>query len=185
MRKASEKVRHEDASIDLTLTLDGQGQTNIDSSIGFIDHMLGQFARYGRFDLELKATGDTHVDDHHLVEQLGRALGRAIRSAVGEDRYGLDRYGHSYVPLDETLMRVVLDLSDRPYLVWNVTFLREKVGNFDTELCREFFYWLAMGAHMTLHVECLYGANAHHMAEAMFKALGLALKQAANQLDKK
>ncbi|HIJ83177.1 MAG: imidazoleglycerol-phosphate dehydratase [Magnetococcales bacterium] len=162
--------------IAVTLNLDGQGISDIKTGIGFLDHMLDQLARHGLFDLEIAAKGDTCIDDHHTVEDVGIALGQAFRECLGE-RKGIVRFGTAHVPLDEALSRVVVDLSNRPGLTWNVRFPTQKVGNFDCELFKEWFTAFASNGAMTLHVENLYGANSHHIIESCFKALALALCQ--------
>jgi len=166
-----------ETEIRVALRLDGGGQATVASGVGFLDHMLTLFAVHGFFDLEVEARGDTHIDDHHTVEDLGICLGQALRQALG-DRAGLRRYGMSYVPMDEALARVCLDLSNRPFLHYGVVVPDQKVGSFDTCLAREFFHALALHGGLTLHVEVLYGINTHHMLEAVFKALGRALAEA-------
>ena len=169
--------RTAETDIAVRIRLDGSGECAIDTGIGFLDHMLEQIARHGLFDLEVRARGDLHIDAHHTTEDIGICLGLALREALGEKR-GIVRYAHAYVPLDEALTRVVVDISGRPWLVWNVDFPTEKVGTFDTELFREFFYALAVNAGITLHVENLHGANTHHIAETCFKGLARALRAA-------
>lgn len=160
------------------ITLDGQGRGQIETGIGFLDHMLDQLARHGLFDLDIAAKGDLHVDAHHSVEDTGIALGQAIREALG-DKKGIRRYGHAYVPMDESLSRVALDLSNRPHLVWRVSFSVDRLGEqMETELFREFFQALAQHAGMTLHIENLYGDNNHHIIESVFKAFAKALRMA-------
>ena len=146
---------------------------------GFFDHMLDQLARHSLIDMAIEAKGDLHIDDHHTVEDTGIALGQAIREALG-DRAGITRYADVLLPMDETLSRAAIDVSGRPFLVFRTTFPREKIGTFDTELVREFFQALAMNAGLTLHIETLYGANAHHIAESCFKAVARALKVAVS-----
>ncbi len=166
-----------ETDIRVLLRLDGSGQAAVATGVGFLDHMLTLCAVHGFFDLEVQATGDTHIDDHHTVEDVAICLGQALRQALG-DRAGLCRYGMSYVPMDEALARVCLDLSNRPFLHYGIALPDQKVGRFDTCLAREFFHALALNAGLTLHVEVLYGINTHHMLEAAFKALGRALAAA-------
>ena len=159
------------------IDLDGTGKSDISTGIGFLDHMLEQIARHGLFDLTIKTEGDLHIDMHHTTEDTGIALGEAVRQALG-DRAGITRYGHAYIPMDEALSRVAIDLSNRPYLVWHVKFYRHKIGEMDTELFREFFHAFTQAAGATLHVENLYGENNHHIVESCFKGLARALKMA-------
>ncbi|MBF0588317.1 MAG: imidazoleglycerol-phosphate dehydratase HisB [Magnetococcales bacterium] len=166
-----------ETDIRLTLNLDGTGQREINTGIGFLDHMLEQIARHGLIDLTVHAKGDLHVDYHHTVEDVGIAMGQALKEALG-DRRGIRRFGHAMAPLDEALSRVVLDLSNRPMLVWHVEFPCETIGTFPTEMFREWFQALANSAAITLHVESLYGVNAHHIIESCFKALARALREA-------
>ncbi len=177
MRTASVARKTRETEITATVNLDGTGTADIATGVGFLDHMVDQLARHGLVDVELKATGDLHIDDHHTVEDCGITLGQAVSKALGE-RKGVRRYGQAYVPMDETLARVVIDLSNRPFLVWRVEMTAEKIGTFDTQLVREFFQAFAVAAGATLHVEALYGANAHHIAEACFKGLARALREA-------
>jgi len=149
----------------------------VKTGIGFFDHMLEQLARHALMDITVRATGDLHIDDHHTVEDVGIALGRALTQAVGDKR-GIRRYGACLLPMDDTLVRAALDLSGRPYLVWKVNFTAPKIGTFDTELVREFFNAFAMQGGITLHVECLDGINSHHIAEAAFKSVARALRDA-------
>ena len=167
-----------ETEIRVKLDLDGSGRTRLASGIGFLDHMLDQIARHGMLDLEIEAKGDLHIDAHHTVEDIGITLGQAIARAIG-DKQGLRRYGHAYVPLDEALSRVVLDLSGRPGLVFNVDFARAMIGEFDVDLIHEFFQGLTNHAAISLHIYNLRGENAHHQAETLFKAFGLALRMAA------
>ncbi|MEG3639928.1 imidazoleglycerol-phosphate dehydratase HisB [Magnetococcus sp. PR-3] len=176
-RIATESRETGETFINVTMNLDGTGQSKIETGVGFLDHMLDQIARHGRMDLEIKANGDHHIDDHHTVEDVGITMGYAFRKAIG-DRRGIVRYGHAYVPLDEALSRVVIDLSNRPALTWRVQFPTEKVGNFDTELFKEWFVAFAQNGGITMHVENLYGENTHHIAESCFKALARALRMA-------
>ncbi len=166
-----------ETQIEITLNLDGTGVAQLDSGVPFLDHMLDQIARHGLMDLTVKATGDTHIDDHHTVEDIGIALGQAFAQAVG-DKKGMVRYGHSYVPLDEALSRVVIDFSGRPGLELHVPFTRARVGNFDVDLTGEFFHGFVNHAQVTLHIDNLRGANAHHQIETVFKAFGRALRMA-------
>lgn len=164
--------------IAVRLNLDGAGQAQFATGVPFLEHMLDQIARHGLIDLDIRAEGDVQIDDHHTVEDIGIVLGQALTRALG-DKSGLTRYGHSVVPLDETLSRVVVDLSGRPGLFMNVEFTRNAVGQFDTELVREFFQALSNHAGITLHIDNLKGKNAHHQAESIFKAFGRALRMAA------
>jgi len=177
MRTASIDRTTNETSIQLSLNLDGSGQADLHSSIPFLDHMLEQISRHGLIDLTLHAKGDRDIDDHHTVEDIGICLGEALREAVG-DKKGMGRYGHAYVPLDEALSRVVLDFSGRPGLVYEIDFPKEKVGNFDIDLFKEFFQAVSNHARMTLHIDNLRGANNHHMIETVFKAFGRALRMA-------
>lgn len=177
MRSASiERVTNE-TSVSVTVELDGTGKHDIATGVGFFDHMLDQLARHSLIDITVRTKGDLHIDDHHAVEDTGIALGQAIRKALG-DLKGVTRYADAYLPMDETLTRAAIDISGRPFLVFKVDFPREKIGTFDTELVREWFQAFAMNAGITLHVETLYGSNAHHIAESCFKALARALKSA-------
>ncbi len=169
--------RTNETAIDVHLNLDGSGQAQLASGIGFFDHMLEQIARHALLDLEVRCQGDLHVDGHHSVEDIGIAIGQALRQAVGEAR-GIRRYGMSYVPLDEALSRAVVDISGRPALVMHAEFTAPAVGQFDTQLVREFFQALVNHAAITLHLECLHGINAHHQIESLFKAFGRALRMA-------
>ena len=163
--------------IRVRLNLDGSGRSELATGIGFFDHMLDQIARHGLIDLDVQATGDLHIDGHHTVEDVGIAIGQAVRQAVGDKR-GLTRYGHSYVPLDEALSRVVVDFSGRPGLVLEAKFTSGMIGQLDTQLIHEFFQGFVNHALVTLHIDNLKGANAHHQAETMFKAFGRALRMA-------
>jgi len=165
--------------IRVSLDLDGSGAGTRRTGVGFFDHMLDQLARHGLFDLEVSAAGDLHIDAHHTVEDVGIALGQAFAAAVGEKR-GIVRYGHAFCPLDEALSRVVVDLSGRPGLYYRVTFPAARVGDFDTELVREFWQGFASQAAVTLHMDSLQGDNAHHVAETLFKAGGRALRMACS-----
>ena len=166
--------------ISVRVNLDGTGQANLRTGIGFFDHMLDQIARHGMIDLEIAADGDLHIDGHHTVEDVGIALGLAIREAVGDKR-GLRRYGHAYVPLDEALSRVVIDFSGRPGLVMQVPFRSGMIGTFDSQLAHEFFQGFANHALVTLHIDNLRGDNAHHQAETVFKAFARALRMAVER----
>jgi len=163
--------------ISASLDLDGSGAATLETGVPFLEHMLDQVARHGMIDVELRATGDLHIDAHHTVEDIGIVLGQALAQAVG-DKQGIRRYGHAYVPLDEALSRVVLDLSGRPGLVYNVDFPRARIGDFDVDLVHEFFQGFCNHARVTLHVDSLRGSNAHHIAETVFKAFGRALRMA-------
>ena len=166
-----------ETKIKVRLNLDGTGESKLATGIGFFDHMLDQIARHGLIDLDVQCEGDLHIDGHHTVEDVGIAIGQAVRQAVGDKR-GLTRYGHSYVPLDEALSRVVVDFSGRPGLVLDANFTSGMVGAFDTQLIHEFFQGFVNHALVTLHIDNLKGANAHHQAETMFKAFGRALRMA-------
>ena len=166
-----------ETKVRVSLDLDGSGKSQLASGIGFLDHMLDQIARHGVIDLKVEARGDLHIDGHHTVEDIGITLGQALAKSLG-DKKGLRRYGHAYVPLDEALSRVVVDLSGRPGLVFNVPFTRAMIGEFDVDLVREFFQGLVNHAAITVHVDNLRGDNAHHQAETVFKAFGRALRMA-------
>lgn len=166
-----------ETDVQVAINLDGTGERAFDTGIPFLEHMLDQIARHGLVDLDIRAVGDRHIDDHHTVEDIGITLGQALKAAVGDKR-GIRRYGHAYVPLDEALSRVVLDLSGRPGLEYEVDFPRERVGNFDVDLFREFFQGFVNHAQVTLHIDCLRGRNAHHIIETVFKAFGRALRMA-------
>ncbi len=182
-RIASIQRNTQETQIELTLNLDGSGEANIDTGVGFFDHMLTHIARHGLFDLEVKATGDTHVDFHHLVEDVGIVLGQAIAEAIG-DKVGLIRYGLAGCPMDEALVLVSLDLSGRPWCRCELEFPTQRVGEFDTELVREFFIAVANNAQMTLHLVQQSGVNSHHIAEGAFKSFARAL-DAATQIDER
>ncbi len=177
-RRAEIARRTRETDIELTLELDGSGQADIVTGVGFMDHMLTLFGVHGFFDLTIRARGDIEVDDHHTVEDLGICLGQALARALG-DKAGINRYGHAYVPMDESLARVCVDLSNRPWLHYQVAIPDQKVGTFDTALAREFLQALAQHGGLTLHVDLLHGSNSHHIIEAVFKALGRALARAA------
>ena len=166
-----------ETKIQVRLNLDGTGQARLATGIGFFDHMLDQIARHGLIDLDVQCAGDLHIDGHHTVEDVGIAIGQAVRQAVG-DKKGITRYGHSYVPLDEALSRVVIDLSGRPGLVLEARFTSGMVGAFDTQLVHEFFQGFVNHAHASLHIDNLKGVNAHHQVETIFKAFGRALRMA-------
>jgi len=167
----------EETQIRLTLNLDGSGRAELTTGLPFFDHMLTQIARHGLIDLDLHAVGDLEVDAHHTVEDVGIVIGQALARAIGDKR-GLTRYGHAYVPLDEALSRVVIDLSGRPGLIYGVDYVRARIGDFDVDLLREFFQGLVNHAQITVHLDNLRGANAHHQAETLFKAFGRALRMA-------
>jgi imidazoleglycerol-phosphate dehydratase len=179
MRRATVTRRTNETDVSVTLDLDGTGQAKIASGVGFLDHMLELFARHSAIDIELTAKGDTHVDFHHTTEDSGIVIGQAIRQALG-DLKGIRRYADVHLPMDETLTRVALDISGRPFLVWRTEFTAPKVGEFDTELVREFFQGLATHTAMTLHVETFYGVNSHHIAESCFKGVARALRTAVS-----
>jgi len=170
-----------ETQIQVRVNLDGTGQSDLSTGIGFFDHMLDQIARHGLIDLSIKATGDLHIDGHHTVEDVGITLGQAVAQAVG-DKKGIRRYGHAYVPLDEALSRVVVDFSGRPGLEMHVPFKSGMIGHFDSQLAFEFFQGFVNHAYVTLHIDNLRGENAHHQAETVFKAFGRALR-AATELD--
>jgi imidazoleglycerol-phosphate dehydratase len=175
MRQATIKRKTKETAIEVKVNLDGSGVCSAATGIGFFDHMLDLLARHSRIDISVKAAGDLHVDQHHTTEDVGIALGQAVKQALG-DMAGINRYASVHMPMDETLSRVALDISGRPVLVFKVTFARDKIGEFDTDLVREWFQAFAMNAGMTLHVETLYGDNGHHIAESCFKGLARALR---------
>src|SRR5487761_2795297 len=177
MRQAKISRKTKETEIEIDLNLDGSGQADISTGIGFLDHMLEQIARHGMVDLRIRAKGDLHIDMHHTTEDTGIGLGQAFRKALG-DMAGIPRSADVLLPMDETLTRVALDFSGRPFLVFRSTFSQPKIGEFDTELVREFFQGFASHALLTLHVETLYGLNNHHIAESCFKGLARALRQA-------
>ncbi|MBV7434611.1 imidazoleglycerol-phosphate dehydratase HisB [Cardiobacteriaceae bacterium TAE3-ERU3] len=176
-RQASVSRHTNETKIDVSINLDGTGKANLESGVGFFDHMLDQIARHGLFDLDIKCDGDLHVDCHHTVEDVGIALGQALKEALGDKR-GLTRYGHSYVPLDEALSRVVIDFSGRPGLHFYAKFTRDKIGDVDTETFFEFFQGFANHAQATIHIDNIRGINNHHIIETIFKAFGRALRMA-------
>ncbi len=177
MRKAAVKRKTKETDVEVEVDLDGAGRSSVATGIGFLDHMLDLLARHSRIDITVKAKGDTHIDDHHTAEDTGIALGQAVKQALGT-MAGITRYASIHMPMDETLSRVVIDISGRPVLVFKTVFPRDKVGAFDTELVREWFNAFAMNAGITLHVETLYGENSHHIAESCFKGLARALRRA-------
>jgi imidazoleglycerol-phosphate dehydratase len=177
MRKGAVTRKTKETRIEVALDLDGSGASSISTGVGFFDHMLDQLARHSLIDLTIRAEGDRHIDDHHTVEDIGIALGQALAKALGEKR-GLTRYADCLLPMDETLTRVALDVSGRPFLVFGAEFPTERIGAFDTQLVREFFQAFAGNAGLTLHIETLYGANSHHIAESCFKGVARALKTA-------
>lgn len=177
MRTAKIQRRTAETDISIEIDLDGSGKCDSRTEVGFLDHMLAQLARHSLIDLTLRVKGDLHIDDHHTVEDTGIALGQALKNALGE-KAGIRRYGSCLLPMDDALIRAALDCSGRPYLVWNVSFPVSKVGTFDTELVREFFQALATHGGLTLHVDALHGINSHHIAEASFKAVARALREA-------
>ncbi len=176
-RQASVERNTLETQIQVKINLDGTGECNLDTGVPFLEHMLDQVARHGLIDLEIKATGDLHIDAHHTVEDIGITLGQAVAQAVG-DKKGIVRYGHAYVPLDEALSRVVIDFSGRPGMEYNVNFSRASIGTFDVDLFHEFFQGFINHANVTLHIDNLSGDNAHHIAETIFKAFGRAVRMA-------
>jgi imidazoleglycerol-phosphate dehydratase len=177
MRKASVKRTTKETVVEVMIDLDGEGRSSIATGIGFLDHMLDLLARHSRIDMEIKAKGDLHIDHHHTTEDVGIALGQAVKQALG-DMKGITRYADVHLPMDEALTRVAIDISGRPFLVFKVDFVRDKVGPFDTELVQEWFQAFAINAAVTLHVATLYGTNDHHIAESCFKGLARALRAA-------
>ena len=177
MRKAKVERNTKETQISSTVNLDGVGKSNIVTGIGFLDHMVEQISRHGLIDIDLKAKGDLHIDDHHTTEDSGYVLGEAIAKALGE-RKGINRYGNAHIPMDETLTRVVIDLSGRPYLVWKVSFTQKRLGEMDTELFKEWFQAFAQAIGANIHVENLYGANNHHIIESCYKGLARSLRDA-------
>lgn len=178
MRTADITRNTNETRVRVSINLDGTGRQSINTGVPFLDHMLDQIARHGLIDLDVHCDGDTHIDDHHSVEDIGITLGQAFAVAIG-DKAGLRRYGHAYVPLDESLTRVVIDFSGRPGLYYNVPFTRARIGNFDVDLAREFFQGFVNHAQATLHIDNLKGENAHHQCETVFKAFGRAVRMAA------
>ncbi|OHC75597.1 MAG: imidazoleglycerol-phosphate dehydratase [Rhodospirillales bacterium RIFCSPLOWO2_12_FULL_58_28] len=177
MRRAGVERNTNETKIKVAVNLDGSGSYDIATGVGFLDHMLEQLSRHSLIDLEVKAEGDLHIDSHHTTEDVGIAIGEAVAKALG-DRKGITRYGSAMAPMDEALTRVALDASMRPYLVWKVVFVRDKLGGMDTELFKEWFRAFTQAAGITLHVETLYGDNNHHIVESCFKGLARALRQA-------
>ncbi|MDD3446189.1 MAG: imidazoleglycerol-phosphate dehydratase HisB [Zavarzinia sp.] len=178
MRTATIARKTKETEISVTINLDGTGKYAVSTGVGFLDHMLEQLSRHSLIDLEVKAKGDTHIDFHHVTEDTGIAIGEAFSKALG-DRKGIRRYGDALIPMDETLTRVALDCSNRPYLIWKVQFTRDKLGEMDTELFKEWFQAFAQAGGITLHVENLYGENNHHIVESSYKALARALRVAS------
>ncbi len=177
MRQASYQRNTKETEIAVTVNLDGSGVYDVKTGIGFLDHMMEQLSRHSLIDLEIRAKGDLHIDFHHTTEDVGIAVGTAVRRALG-DRTGITRYGSALIAMDETLTRVALDASNRPYLIWKVAFSRPKLGEIDTELFKEWFQAFAQAAGITLHVETLYGENNHHIVESCYKGLARALRAA-------
>jgi imidazoleglycerol-phosphate dehydratase len=177
MRTATISRKTSETSIDVTVNLDGTGAYTVSTGIGFFDHMLEQLSRHGLIDLDVKTIGDLHIDQHHTVEDTGLAIGDAIKQALGEKR-GIRRYAEALSPMDETLTRVALDISGRPFLVWKTEFSQKRLGEMDTEMFEHFFHSFAQAAGITLHIETLYGQNNHHIAESAFKGLARALRTA-------
>jgi imidazoleglycerol-phosphate dehydratase len=184
MRTASMDRKTKETDISVELNLDGTGTYDVHTGIGFLDHMLEQLSRHSLMDLKVRAEGDLHIDGHHTTEDVGIVIGTAIKRALG-DMTGITRYANAYIPMDETLSRAAMDISGRPFLVFNVDFPRQKIGDMDTELFEEFFRAFAFGAGMTLHVENLYGTNSHHIIESIFKATARALRDATTIDDRK
>ena len=179
MRTATIQRQTKETDISVSVNLDGSGTYDVSTGIGFLDHMLEQLSRHSLMDLTVRVKGDLHIDGHHTTEDTGLAIGEAISQALGE-RKGITRYGHAYIPMDETLSRVAMDISGRPYIIWKVSFTQPKLGEMDTELFREFFQALAQAGGITLHVENLYGINNHHIIESCFKGLARALRAAVS-----
>lgn len=177
MRRAQITRKTAETDISVEVNLDGTGSYDNQTGVGFFDHMLDQLSRHSLIDMTIRATGDLHIDDHHTVEDTGIALGQALAQALG-DKKGIRRYGECHLPMDDAQVRAALDLSGRPYLVWDMTFAAPKIGNFDVELVREFFQALATHGGITLHVDQIHGFNTHHVAEAGFKAVARALRMA-------
>lgn len=183
MRRAEVKRETGETKIEVGIDLDGTGRADVATGVGFLDHMLHLLARHSMIDILVRAEGDLHVDDHHTTEDVGIALGQAFAKALG-DKTGITRYADCLMPMDETLSRLALDISGRPFLVFKAAFTAEKIGTFDSELVREWFQAFAMNAGITLHAECLYGANSHHIAESLFKGLARVLR-VATQIDQR
>ena len=179
MRKGAVSRKTKETDVEVELNLDGQGRSQVATGIGFLDHMLDLLARHSRIDITVKAKGDLHIDQHHTTEDVGIALGQAMKQALG-DMKGITRYADVHMPMDEALTRVAIDISGRPYLVFEAEFSRDKVGSFDTELVEEWFRAFAINAGVTLHVALLYGSNDHHIAESCFKGLARALRAAVS-----
>ena len=177
MRISSLTRTTNETNISVTLNLDGTGKAKVATGVGFFDHMLDQLARHSKIDITINCKGDLHIDDHHTVEDCGIALGQALAQALG-DKAGINRYGDCHLAMDDALVRAALDLSGRPYLVWNCDCPTQKIGQFDTELLREFFQAMSTHGGITLHIDCLHGINSHHIAEAAFKAVARALRTA-------
>ena len=183
MRIAKIKRKTEETSVEIKINLDGKGKSKIETGIGFLNHMLELFSKHSLIDINLVAKGDIHVDEHHTTEDVGIVLGQAVAQALGK-KIGIKRFGTSYVPMDETLTRVSIDVSNRPYLVWKVNLKIEKLGEMDTELFKEWFQAFSQNAGLTVHIENLYGDNTHHIVESCFKALAQALKKSV-EIDKR
>src|SRR5215216_5514716 len=177
MRKGSVKRSTKETDVEVAVDLDGEGRASVSTGIGFFDHMLDLLARHSRIDITVKAKGDLHIDHHHTTEDVGIALGQAVKQALGDMR-GITRYADIHMPMDEALTRVAIDISGRPFLVFKAEFVRDKVGTFDTELVQEWFQAFAMNSGITLHAQTLYGTNDHHIAESCFKGLARALRAA-------
>jgi imidazoleglycerol-phosphate dehydratase len=182
-RSAKIERKTKETAISVELKLDGTGTSKVETGIGFFDHMLESFAKHAAFDLTVLAKGDLHIDMHHTVEDTGIVMGQALRAALG-DFSGIRRFGHAYIPMDETLSRAALDLANRPYLIWRVNFDRPKVGDMDTELFKEWFQAFAMHGGLCLHVENIYGDNTHHIIESCYKALARALRHSVEPDDR-
>ena len=183
MRKAAVKRKTKETDVEVTVDLDGTGTSAISTGIGFLDHMLESFARHSMIDLKVRAQGDLHIDQHHTAEDVGIALGQAVKQALG-DFSGITRFGAALIPMDEALTRVAIDLSNRPYLIWKVTIPKPKLGEMDTELFKEWFQAFAQNAGVCLHIENLYADNSHHIVETCFKGLARALRQAVTPDDR-
>lgn len=177
MRIATIERKTNETNISTTINLDGTGAYDVETGIGFLDHMLEQLSRHSGLDITVRCKGDLHIDGHHTTEDIGIAMGLAVKKALG-DKAGITRYGHAYLPMDETLTRAALDISGRPFLVWLIDFSQDRLGEMDTELFEEWYRAFAFGAGITLHMENLYGRNNHHIIESAYKALALALKTA-------